>query len=357
MHDPIYPKIRAFLQLILRPLFYLEHIYPDDNAFQGKSKKPLNPQIPSSSSGIAPDLRHYAEKPDEGSAEHPGSRGTISPFDDENDDGKQEGDKHMYGEKVEDKDGNSLNLVHMPGDPNFDVHVDGDKGDLHYGHKPTPADVDARIDNGGKPHIDTEDRPYGNGFSPESHEHEGNDWGIEGNPGRSTGLDAHIDNGGKPNIDADDHPSNNEAHDQEPEEVAEGHIENFANATISNDESNERGNTNEEHEFENSYRRSSQPSSDAENAHQDDAPLIVHPNGDPRVRQLKKAFFERNPSTEATKHVARLQFSVRNRIPRRSRISKRITIKLPNFKKEATAKWNGAKSAFSKFLRTLKTVW
>ncbi|MCP4922849.1 MAG: hypothetical protein GY915_02285, partial [bacterium] len=51
----------------------------------------------------------------------------------------------------------------------------------------------------------------------------------------------------------------------------------------------------------------------------DSSPLVVHPNGDPRELDIKKAFYEFNPTHKQSKHLASiLDFSVRSKIAKRS---------------------------------------
>eukprot|EP00795_Rhopilema_esculentum_P015150 gene15150-6339_t len=266
-------------------------IYPDDVAAP-THKSNIQDKFEKFSSKIAPGFKVDKDDTDDGSA-----RGTISPFDDDND-ARNEGamrnsEERKQGNDVEENARHSMSKINtkeleriaskikpdIPAEDEFPVkETAGNTKDFG-----SPSQV--YVNMSGMPHN------YGD-------EEKELDY-----PTQNRDLEPDIAQNRNERPQGDYYPSEerwNEPHDDNEDED-EGYKKSI-------------------NEFRNRASRLARISNEAAKKKDERPPIIVHPDGDPRDRQLRKAFYEYNHRPTLTQHMATISdFNVRSRIARRTR--------------------------------------
>ena len=271
--------------------FLTEKIYPDDVAAP-THKSRLEENFEKISSKIVPGLRKQKEETEEGSA-----RGTISPFDDENDSQKNRiGEEQNYyrgedrGEEKESRfetNRQNINIKEMeriaskikPDIPSDEDEIPIKESASNTRDIGSPANV--FVNMSGEPHN------YGDGGREEDYPA----------PNRSFRPDL-AENENKHPI--GDYYPNEEENWSRPHDDREDDSEGFKKSLD---------------EFQMKFERLAAISKEGGKKREYRIPVVVHPDADPLNGDLKKAFYEFHPTRHLSQHLATISdFNVRSEI-------------------------------------------
>lgn len=278
---------------------FTEKIYPDEVAAP-THKSSIEDSISKFSSKIAPGSRK--EKEDD--ADDVGSaRGTISPFDDDNDQGgEQEGEGRnlrLHGQTEHAKPSIDVKALERiaskirPDIPEEDDEIRLKESERNAKDIGKPSQV--YVNMSGEPHN------YGEEGRQEDYPGQNREFGPnernEGNTDESQRRGDYY-----PYRESEEGHWGRPENDNEDEEV-----ESFKKSF---------------NEFQKKARKIQQISNEIAGKKDISPPLLIHPYGDPRGGDLQKAFYEYNPTVKLAQHMATINdFNVRNKIAKKARLA------------------------------------